>query len=129
MKQELQEELAAAFDDDLADTVYSFTCTKILYSGDLDFATQTYPIIGQETYSGRGVLFGSYLKDMVKPTDYQVEDSKALILQNETLKDGVEHKPQIGDEWETLKGVFKVVNIGADPTDSVWVCQLRKVSE
>lgn len=127
MKQELQEELAAAFDDDLADTVDSFTCTKTLYSGDLDFATQTYPIIGQETYSGRGVLFGSYLKDMVKPTDYQIEDSKALILQNETLKDGVEHKPQIGDEWMTGKGGFEVKNISQDPTGSVWICQLRKV--
>lgn len=129
IKNKIQAKVAKAFSKKLIDAVDSFTCTKILYSGDLDFATQTYPIIGQETYSGRGVLFGSYLKDMVKPADYQVEDSKALILQNETLKDGVEHKPQIGDEWETSKGVFKVVNIGSDPTDSVWVCQLRKVSE
>lgn len=127
MKQKLQEKLAKAFNNKLADAVFSFTCTKNIYSGQLDFKTQTYPIIGVETYSGRGVLFGSYQKDMVKPTDYQVTDSKATILQNETLKDGVEHKPQISDIWETPKGSFKVVNIGADPVDVTWVCQLRKV--
>lgn len=35
--------------------------------------------------------------------------------------------PQIDDVWATSKGDFKVVNIGADPTDSIWTCQLRKV--
>lgn len=127
MRDELQEELAAAFDEDLADSVDSFTCEKLIYSGEFDFETQTYPVVGDESYSGRGVLFGSYLKDMVKPTDYQVTDSKAIVLQNEVLKDGVEHKPQIGDVWATSKGDFKVVNIGADPTNSIWTCQLRKV--
>lgn len=127
MRDELQEELAAAFNEDLTDAVDTFTCEKLIYSGEFDFETQTYPIVGDESYSGRGVLFGSYLKDMVKPTDYQVTDSKAIVLQNQVLKDDVEHKPQIGDVWATSRGGFKVVNIGADPTDSIWTCQLRKV--
>lgn len=122
MRDELQEELAAAFDEDLADAVDLFTCEKLIYSGDFDFETQTYPVVGDESYLGRGVLFGSYLKDMVKPTDYQVEDAKAIVLQNEVT--GI---PQIGDVWTTGKGDFKVVNIGADPTDSIWTCQLRRV--
>jgi len=123
MRDELQEELAAAFDEDLADAVDTFTCEKLIYSGEFDFETQTYPIVGDESYSGRGVLFGSYLKDMVKPADYQVTDSKAVVLQNEVT--GI---PQIDDVWATSRGGFKVVNIGADPTDSIWTCQLRKVS-
>lgn len=127
IKDDIQAEVAAAFSADLADAVDTFTCTKLIYSGEFDFETQTYPVIGSESYSGRGVLFGSYLKDMVKPTDYQVTDSKAIVLQNEVLKDGVNHKPQIGDVWATSRGSFKVVNIGADPTDSIWTCQLRKV--
>ena len=122
MRDELQAELAEAFSNDLADAVDSFTCTKLIYSGVFDFETQTYPVIGSESYSGRGVLFGSYLKDMVKPTDYQVTDSKAIVLQNE-----VAAVPQIDDVWATSKGDFKVVNIGADPTNSIWTCQLRKV--
>lgn len=122
IKDDIQAEVAAAFSADLADAVDSFTCEKPIYSGEFDFETQTYPVIGSESYSGRGVLFGSYLKDMVKPIDYQVTDSKAIVLQNE-----VTAVPQIGDVWVTSKGDFKVVNIGADPTNSIWTCQLRKV--
>lgn len=122
MRDELQAELAEAFNDDLADAVDSFTCTKLIYSGVFNFETQTYPVVGSESYSGRGVLFGSYLKDLVKPVDYQAEDAKAIVLQNEVT--GI---PQIGDIWATSKGDFKVINIGADPTNSIWTCQLRKV--
>lgn len=122
IKDDIQAEVAAAFSADLADAVDTFTCEKPIYSGEFDFETQTYPVVGSESYSGRGVLFGSYLKDLVKPADYQAEDAKAIVLQNE-----VTAVPQIDDVWVTSKGDFKVVNIGADPTDSIWTCQLRKV--
>ena len=122
MREELQAELAAAFDEDLADAVDTFTCEKLIYSGEFDFETQTYPVVGDESYSGRGVLFGSYQKDLVKPADYQAEDAKAIVLQNE-----VTQVPQIDDVWVTGRGEFEVVNIGEDPTGSILVCQLRKV--
>ena len=122
MREELQAELAEAFNDDLADAVDSFTCTKLVYSGVFDFETQTYPVVGSDSYSGRGVLFGSYLKDLVKPADYQAEDAKAIVLQNEVT--GI---PQIDDIWVTSKGDFKVVNIGADPVAATFTIQLRKV--
>lgn len=122
MKDELQEELAAAFNEDLADAVDTFTCEKPIYSGEFDFETQTYPVVGSESYSGRGVLFGSYQKDFVKPADYQSEDAKAIVLQNE-----VTAVPQIDDVWATSKGDFKVVNIGADPVAATFTIQLRKV--
>lgn len=122
LREELQDDIAEAFNTDLEDAVSEFTCTKIIYSGEMDFATQTYPIIGNETYSGRGTLFGSYQKDMVKPVDYQVTDCKATVLQNE-----VTQVPQIGDVWMTVKSEFRVVNIGADPMDAIWKVQLRKV--
>ena len=122
MRNELQAELAEAFNDDLADAVDSFTCTKLVYSGVFDFETQTYPVVGSESYSGRGVLFGSYLKELVKPVDYQAEDAKAIVLQNE-----VTAVPQISDVWATSKGDFKVVNIGADPASATYTVQLRKV--
>ena len=121
MREELQVELAEAFSNDLADAVDTFTCEKPIYSGEFDFETQTYPVVGSESYSGRGVL-GNYLKDLVKPADYQAEDAKAIVLQNE-----VTAVPQIDDVWVTSKGDFKVINIGADPTNSIWTCQLRKV--
>ncbi|MEN3980596.1 glutamate 5-kinase [Acinetobacter sp. CWB-B33] len=122
MKNKIQSKVAKAFDSKLIDAVEAFTCSKTIQSGALDFETQTYPTITVEAYQGRGVLFGSYKRDMVKPIDYQVTDSKATVLQNE-----VTQVPQIGDVWTTSKGRFKLVNIGQDPTGSIWVCQLRKV--
>ena len=122
IKNKIQSKVAKAFDKKLGDAVDKFTCSKEIQSGDFDFETQTYPTITVEAYSGRGVLFGSYLKDLVKPADYQAEDAKAIVLQNE-----VTQVPQIDDIWATSKGDFKVVNIGADPTNSIWTCQLRKV--
>lgn len=123
IKNKIQSKVAKAFDKKLADAVDTFTCEKLIYSGEFDFETQTYPIVGNESYSGRGVLFGSYLKDMVKPADYQVTDSKAILLQNE-----VSGVPQIGDVWATSKGRFKVVNVGQDPASVVYLIQLRKFS-
>ncbi|UBQ39473.1 glutamate 5-kinase [Acinetobacter johnsonii] len=122
MKNKIQSKVAKAFDKKLADAVDSFTCTKEIQSGEFDFETQTYPTVTIEAYRGRGVLFGSYQKELVKPADYQAEDAKAIVLQNE-----VAAVPQIDDIWVTSKGDFKVINIGADPTDSIWVCQIRKV--
>lgn len=121
IKNKIQSKVAKAFDKKFGDAVNTFTCSKEIQSGDFDFATQTYPTKTVEQYSGRGVL-GNYLKDLVKPTDYQVEDAKAIVLQNE-----LSQAPQIGDEWATEKGNFRVMNIGADPTDSIWTVQLRKV--
>lgn len=120
LRDELQNDIAEAFDTDLADTITTFTCSKEIQSGDFDFETQTYPTVTVEQYSGRGV-FGSYKRDLVKPIDYQVEDVKATMLQNE-----VSGVPQIDDVWLTSKGSFEVLNIGEDPSESIWVCQLRK---
>ena len=120
MRDELQAELAAAFNEDLADAVDSFTCTKLVYSGEFDFETQTYPVVGSESYSGRGVR-GNYLRDMVKPIDYQTTDAKVIVLQNELT--GI---PQIGDVWQFADGGFEVKNISQDPTKSIYVIQLRK---
>ena len=122
MKDKIQAKVAQAFSTKLADAVDTFTCEKPIYSGEFDFETQTYPVVGSESYTGRGVLFGSYLKDLVKPADYQAEDAKAIVLQNE-----VTAVPQIGDVWNTVKGDFEVKNIGSDPVSATYIIQLRKV--
>ena len=121
IKNKIQAKVAQAFSTKLADAVNSFTCEKPIYSGEFDFETQTYPVVGSESYSGRGVR-GNYLRDMVKPIDYQATDAKAIVLQNELT--GI---PQIGDVWQFADGGFEVKNIGQDPTSSIWTCQLRKV--
>ena len=122
IKNKIQSKVAKAFDKKLVDAVDTFTCEKLIYSGEFDFETQTYPVVGNDSYSGRGVLFGSYQKELVKPVDYQAEDAKAIVLQNE-----VTAVPQIGDVWNTVKGDFEVKNIGSDPVSTTYSIQLRKV--
>lgn len=121
IRDDIQSELTEAFNDDLADAVNTFTCSKVTYSGKYNPVTEQYEGEQITTYQGRGVLFGSYQKDLVKPSDYQADDAKATLLQNE-----VTVEPQINDVWVTSKGSFKIINIGADPTDSIWKVQLRK---
>ncbi|ENV76207.1 hypothetical protein [Acinetobacter ursingii] len=128
MRDEIQQELGAAFDaeDELAGAVDTFTCTRKLLTG-------SNPATGEDTYTeyvygGRGVLFGSWAKDLVKPVDYRVADSKAVLLQNE-VKDsaGTLVEPDVNDIWVIEGGNYRVVSYSQDPSSSVWTCQLRKV--
>ncbi|MFV5470806.1 glutamate 5-kinase [Acinetobacter baumannii] len=128
MRDEIQQELGAAFDaeDELADAVDTFTCTrKKLVSSNPATGEDTYI---EYVYSGRGVLFGSWAKDLVKPIDYRATDSKAVLLQNE-VKDaaGTLVEPDVNDIWVIEGGNYRVVSYGQDPSSSVWICQLRKV--
>lgn len=128
MRDEIQQELAAAFDaeDELSDAVDTFTCTrKVLVSSNPVTGVDQY---NEYVYSGRGVLFGSYLKDMVKPIDYRATDSKAMLLQNEVVSSGgVLVEPDVNDIWVIKGGNYRVVSYGKDPADATWVAQLRKV--
>lgn len=126
MRAKIQSKLGKAFSTKLADAVDTFTCTrKQLVSSNPATGEDTYT---EYVYSGRGVLFGSYLKDLVKPTDYRATDSKAVLLQNE-VKDsaGTLVKPDVNDIWVIEGGNYRVVSYGQDPSSSVWTCQLRKV--
>ncbi|MCE6007579.1 glutamate 5-kinase [Acinetobacter soli] len=127
MREEIQQELAAAFDaeDELADAVNTFTCSrKVLISSN--------PATGEDVfqelaYSGRGVLFGSWEKDLVRPSDYLASDSKAVLLRNEVLSGGNEVEPQVNDEWLINSEYYRVVSYGSEPSKSVWTVQLRRV--
>jgi len=126
MRSKIQSKLGKAFSTKLADAVDTFTCTRKILTG-------SNPATGEDTYTeyvygGRGVLFGSYLKDMVKPIDYRATDSKAVLLQNE-VKDtaGNSIEPEVNDIWVINGGNYRVVSCGKDPSDATWVAQLRKV--
>lgn len=126
MRSKIQPKLGKAFSTKLADAVDTFTCTRKIPTG-------SNPATGEDTfteyvYSGRGVLFGSWAKDLVKPVDYRVADSKAVLLQNE-VKDsaGTLVEPDVNDIWVIEGGNYRVVSYSQDPSSSVWTCQLRKV--
>lgn len=126
LRDEIQADIAEALNSDLADAVDTFTCTRKQLVG-------SNPATGEDEYteflySGRGVLFGSYLKDLVKPIDYRATDSKAVLLQNE-VKDvaGTFVEPDVNDIWVIGSGNYRVVSYGKDPSNSCWFCQLRKI--
>lgn len=126
MRAKIQSKLSKAFSTKLADAVVSFTCTRKILTG-------SNPATGVDAYTeyvygGRGVLFGSYLKDLVKPIDYRATDSKAVLLQNE-VKDaaGTLVEPDVNDIWDIEGGNYRIVSFGHDAADATWTVQLRKV--
>ncbi|AZF37697.1 hypothetical protein C4J88_2915 [Pseudomonas sp. R4-39-08] len=128
MREEIQAELAEAFDDPdgLADAVKPVTGVRKV-AGEYD------PDLGGETpettvtYVGRGVL-GSYLSKEIDGSLIQTTDKKLLVLQNELFisEDGVPTAvaavPAIGD----IVNGLRVMNVSADPADATWTAQLRK---
>ncbi|PSD73586.1 glutamate 5-kinase [Acinetobacter nosocomialis] len=126
MRTKIQSKLGKAFSTKLADAVNTFTCTrKKLVSSNPATGEDTYT---EYIYSGRGVLFGSWAKDLVKPIDYRATDSKGVLLQNE-VKDtaGTLVEPDVNDIWVIEGSNYRVVSYGKDAADSCWFCQLRKV--
>ncbi|MBJ9984440.1 glutamate 5-kinase [Acinetobacter sp. S40] len=120
IRDEIQAEIAEAFNEDLADAVHSFICERITKSN-WDPKTETY-IESKEVYTGRGVLFGSYNQYEVQTLGVLATDKKATVLQNE-----VTMVPKIDDSWTTGQGLYRVMNIQQDPAGAIWKCQLRKV--
>lgn len=123
IKNKIQSKLTKALDSKLIDATHPFSCTRVISSGRWNPITGQYENQETETYTGRGVLFGNYLKDLSKPSDYLVDDCKAIVLQNE-----VTAEPKIGDIWGTPKGDFRVINVSPDAADATWLVQIRKVT-
>jgi hypothetical protein len=125
MRDDIQADVAEAFDSDLADAVQPFTGERVV-AGEYD------PVTGSGgsttvTYTGRGV-FGSFTiqelagSSLVGTGETQGQhilrsDVKLTALQNE-----VTETPQIDDK---ING-YAVVNVGQDPASAMWVIQLRR---
>ncbi|HAV6222387.1 glutamate 5-kinase [Acinetobacter baumannii] len=120
LREELQADIAEAFNEDLADAVHPFTCDRVV-STNWNPKTNTSEDI-LERYEGRGVLFGSYNQYEILTLGVLATDKKAIVLQNEVTKE-----PKIDDEWLTALGSFRVIHIQQDPASTIWKCQLRKV--
>ncbi|MCU4468910.1 glutamate 5-kinase [Acinetobacter pittii] len=120
LREELQADIVEAFNEDLADAVYPFTCDRVI-SSNWNPKTNTAEVV-TESYSGRGILFGSYNQYEILTLGVLATDKKALVLQNEVTKE-----PKKDDEWKTAQGTFRVMHIKQDPISASWKCQLRKV--
>lgn len=127
MREEIQAELAEAFDDPdgLADAVAKVEGARKLAAVYNPATGKT--SAGSLSYMGRGV-FSSYLAKEVDGSLIQAFDEKLLILQNELfvseggLATALKAEPLIGD----LIGGKRVLNVGHDPAGATWTIQLRK---
>ncbi|HHQ1838529.1 glutamate 5-kinase [Acinetobacter baumannii] len=120
LRDEIQADIAEAFNEDLADAVHTFTCDRIVSTNWNPKTNTSEDVI--EQYKGRGILFGSYNQYEILTLGVLATDKKAIVLQNEVTKE-----PKIDDEWSTAKGTFRIVHIKQDPAATIWKCQLRKV--
>ncbi|MFK0092885.1 hypothetical protein [Pseudomonas sp. NPDC090592] len=128
MREELQAELAEAFDDPdgLADAIKPVAGSRTVKGG-YD------PVIGGTVpdsiiyYTGRG-MYGSYLAKEIDGSRIQTQDAKLLVLQSELLevREGAvtdfPATPKIGDQ---ISG-HRAINVTEDPARATWTIQLRK---
>lgn len=120
LREEIQADITEAFNEDLADAVYSFKCDRVVTTKWNPKTNTSEDVI--ESYKGRGVLFGSYNQYEILTLGVLATDKKASVLQNE-----VSMVPEVDDEWVTEQGTFQVKHIKQDPISATWKCQLRKV--
>lgn len=124
MRDEIQEELAAAFDDDLADAVNEFDGLYVI-QGEWDPITETGGET-QVTYTGRGVL-DSYSLDRIDGVNILSGDMLLIALKNEvTDKPRVDHTITTIDLVTELQQQYKVISVNADPAQAHYELQLRR---
>ena len=125
LRDDLQRDLAEAFDTDLADAVNPVVgVRKVQGEYDPDSGSTSETITN---YAGRGV-FGKYLAKEIDGSLIQTTDEKLTILQNElfiALAGELTENPAtpvIGD----VIGGKRAMNVSQDPAKATWTVQLRK---
>lgn len=125
MRDEIQAELAEAFDDDLADAVAPFT-GSYLGPGVYDPITET-DTAETITYTGRGVL-AKYETKRIDNINILSGDLQLIALTNEVTDRPAEGHtitaPDLADRTKSVSYLVKSVSI--DPSQSVYGVQLRK---
>lgn len=125
LRDDLQRDMAEAFDTDLADAVNPVVGVRKV-QGDYDPDSGSTPEV-ITNYAGRGV-FGKYLAKEIDGSLIQTTDEKLTILQNELFI------TLAGEPTETLAtpvigdviGGKRAMNVSQDPAKATWTVQLRK---
>lgn len=124
LRDDIQADLAEAFDTDLADAVVPFT-GEYLGPGvrnPITEETTAQPVL----YSGRGVL-DSYDSRRIDSINIKVGDVLLICLVNETTDiPAVGHKITTVDLMTGQQAAYRVVIPGIDPAKAHYEIQLRK---
>ncbi|HDS3653554.1 TPA: glutamate 5-kinase [Klebsiella aerogenes] len=124
IRDDLQTEVAAAFNTDLQDTVKDFTGTYTVRS-DWDPVTET-GTETQVTYLGRGVL-ARYKLRRIDGVNILHGDVKLTALINEvTDKPAVEHIITAPDPITGVLQRYEVITASADSAGAAYSIQLRR---
>tara|TARA_R100000789_G_scaffold98592_1_gene102827 strand:- start:1198 stop:1557 length:360 start_codon:yes stop_codon:yes gene_type:complete len=116
LRDEVQVDIAAAFDTDLADAVTDFDLLREVPGG-YDPATGTTGTT-TESYAGRGV-FGMFSRDEVDDVHIFATDIKLLLLQSE-----LPATPKVGDKIDSPDQ--RVEGVMQDPAAATWTLVLRR---
>ncbi|KAA8689568.1 Uncharacterized protein ALO80_00879 [Pseudomonas caricapapayae] len=117
IRDEIQADMAEAFDTDLADAVKTFS-GGITLPGKVDQVTEDSTPGAVIAYTGRGV-FADYRIDLIDGESIKATDQELIALTNEVIG-GV---PQVGHK---ING-FDVLNVQKDPADCIYQIQLREI--
>lgn len=124
IRDELQAEIAEAFDTDLADAVHDFTGSYKVQAG-WDPVTET----GGETtvkYSGRGVL-SRYELSRIDGVNILHGDLRLTALANEVTDTPSEsHTITAPDLATGLLQTYRIVTLSPDPAGATYRIQLRR---
>lgn len=124
LRDDIQADLAEAFDEDLADAVAPFSGTYLgpgLYDPVTEEATAQ-PV----TYSGRGVL-DAYDSRRIDGVNILAGDVLLICLANEvTDKPAVGHQITAEDLLTGEQATYRIVSPGIDPAKAHYEIQLRK---
>lgn len=124
MRDEIQAELAEAFDTDLADAVSTFT-GSYMGPGVWDPVSET-STAQPVTYTGRGVL-DSYDSRRIDGLNIMVGDVLLICLANEvTDKPAVGHQITAPDLVTGEPATYRIVSPDIDPAKAHYEIQLRK---
>lgn len=119
----LNKHLPKAFDNQLRDAVKSFEGSRKGTGGTYDPVLDEYVGAGGIEYIGRGV-FSGYKVEETKDTQINLSDIKLTALAIE-----VTANPQVDDVITQDDKEYRVLNVGSDPTGSVWTLQLRGIDD
>lgn len=118
MRDEIQKELAEAFDSDLADAVRPFSGSYVI-EGDWDPVTETGDIT-TVAYTGRGIL-DNYSLNRIDGINILSGDVVLIALANEVTQiPAVDHKILIDAQ------TYKVKSVQIDPVAAHYDIQLRR---
>lgn len=122
LREDVQTDVANAFDTDLADAVSNLVLEHITRSTTAyDTSTGVYTETST-TATSRGV-FGSYTQSELSNSAIEPTDTKLIVLQNEIT---IEPKAKDTITKENSKS-FRVIQVGRDPADATYVIQLRSI--